>query len=192
MFELKDVNFCKISNDNNNDSKKEWTNERDVCVCVFGCQYMDICFYCYFLFSCVHNSLDFMKRIECGEQQMEERKNERIFLRLWSECSKARSRWSLMCNRTLLSDNGKYPNLKHLKKLDFWLARLLSIGVKRARNTTRSHAPQIVTERGREQRIRMFATKLPHKLKLFFLFNTFTRKSNRQNEIDAIFECEHL
>lgn len=33
----------------------------------FGCQYMDICFYCYFLFSCVHNSLDFMKRIECGE-----------------------------------------------------------------------------------------------------------------------------
>lgn len=32
--------------------------------------YIFRCFYCYFLFSCVlcHTSLDFMKRIKCGEQ----------------------------------------------------------------------------------------------------------------------------
>lgn len=102
-----------------------------------GCQYMDICFYCYFLFSCVPQQFKFyeadrMRRTTNGEK---EKKTKDLFVGK-----------SLMCNHKLLNDEEEktQKNSKAFRRKNwilftlFGFARLLSIQVIRAHAHTHS------------------------------------------------------
>lgn len=149
---------------------------------------MDICFYCYFLFSCVPQQFKFyeadrMRRTTNGEK---EKKTKDLFVGK-----------SLMCNHKLLNDEEEktQKNFKAFRRKNwilftlFGFARLLSIQVIRAHAHTLSTWLAIIegSKNVLQQNCRI-------NLSAFSFYLTLSRENptDKTESMPFFSECEHL